>query len=102
MASQGFLPFQYQNERKSGGLTGLAGLPAFFELARVWESLRWNLCARPGDQGGSDPWVMLSLVLLNLAGGICIDDIDTLASWGRTVGVGPVPRRLWKQTRHGW
>ena len=33
--SQGVLPFQYEREKKSRGLTALEGLPAHLELAQV-------------------------------------------------------------------
>lgn len=82
MMAQGVLPFQYEEERSSSALTGLAGLPAYFELAVVAgmrESILRHVCARHGEQGWSDVDVVLTLVLLNLAGGDCVDDVDKLA-----------------------
>ena len=33
--AQGFLPFQYEIEKREGGMTGLAGLPVYLEFAQV-------------------------------------------------------------------
>ncbi len=82
MMAQGVLPFQYEVEPSTSGLTGLAGLPAYFELAAVVgmrESSQRYVCARDGEQGWSDVDMILSLILLNLAGGDCVDDIEKLA-----------------------
>ena len=78
--------FRYEVERSGGGLTGLAGLPAYYELAVVAgmrESVTRHVCARSGEQGWSDAESVLSLLLLNLAGGECVDDIEKLAGDAR-------------------
>ena len=33
--AQGILPFKYEEEKKDTGLTGLAGLPVYLDLATV-------------------------------------------------------------------
>ena len=43
------------------------------------ESVAEHVCARGGEQGWSDTESVLSLLLLNLAGGECVDDIEKLA-----------------------
>jgi len=78
---QGVLPFKYECEQTSSGLTALAGLPLYLDLARVAGlagSLNKHLGVRAQGQGWSDSEVVLSLVLLNLAGGNCVDDLDIL------------------------
>ncbi|NIV93112.1 hypothetical protein GWN42_10000 [candidate division KSB1 bacterium] len=35
MMSQGVLPFKHQEEKKEGGMTGLAGSPTYLDLANV-------------------------------------------------------------------
>ena len=76
--SQGILPFKYEAEKKTTGMTALAGLPAYLDLARViglGQSIQRHLKVREGSQGWTDSQMMLSLVLLNLAGGDCVEDI---------------------------
>ena len=63
----------------SNELTSFAGLPLYLELA-----MTTGLCAaiankmKTKSQGWTDQQIILSLVLLNLAGGDCVDDIDRL------------------------
>ncbi len=77
--AQGVLPYKYEEERSEGGMTALAGLPVYLELASVLgmgECIRNHLKVR--EQGWSDEQAVLSLVLLNLAGGDCVEDIKIL------------------------
>ena len=79
--AQGILPFQYEVEKKSGGLTSLAGLPAYLEFAHVMGLRRmidYHVRARDGNQGWTDDQMIMALVLLNLAGGDCVDDLRLL------------------------
>ena len=79
--SQGVLPFQYEEEKTSTGMTALAGLPAYLDLARVVglaRSIGRHVRVREGGQGWSDSQVISSLVLLNLAGGDAVDDLRVL------------------------
>jgi len=76
--AQGALPFKYEEQRQSGGMTALAGLPVYLDLAHVMglsRSVQRHLAVRAG-RGWTDPQVVTSLVLLNLAGGDCVDDLD--------------------------
>lgn len=77
------LPFQYVAPEVRGGLTSLAGLPNYFELAVVAglrESLATHVVARTGEQGWTCGQMVLTLVLLNLAGGDSVDDVERLES----------------------
>ena len=79
--AQGVLPFKYEAEKKTTGMTALAGLPVYLDLARVAglsKSIEKHLKVRKGGQGWTDSQIVLSLVLLNLAGGDCVDDIKIL------------------------
>ena len=81
MMTQGVLPFQYQEEQSSGGMTALAGLPTYLELAHMaglYRSIARHVQLREGKQGWSDTQVITSLVLLNLAGGECVEDLRIL------------------------
>ena len=81
MITQGVLPFKYQEEQKEGGMTALAGLPAYLDLAHVVglrDSITRHVRIREGEQGWTDAQVVLSLVLLNLAGGDCVDVLRIL------------------------
>ena len=78
---QGALPFQYEIEGGSNGLTALAGLPIYLDLSSVMglrESVGRHVHARQGGQGWTDAEMATSLVMLNLAGGDCVDDLRTL------------------------
>jgi len=79
--AQGVLPYSYDKERNESGMTALAGLPPYLELAHVTgmcESIDKNVRAREGKQGYTDRQIVMSLVLLNLAGGDCVDDLRIL------------------------
>ena len=79
MMTQDRLPFQYSSMNSSSELTSFAGLPLYLELA-----MATGLCAAIADkmktksQGWTDQQIILSLILLNLAGGDCVEDIDRL------------------------
>lgn len=76
--TQGVLPFKYEEEKNTSGLTALAGLPIYLDLAKVIglsKSIQKHLRIRQNSQGWTDSQLVLSLVLLNLAGGDCVDDL---------------------------
>jgi len=80
--AQGVLPFQYQEQSTVAGLTALAGLPTYLDLAQasgLRDAIQGHLSVRgEGTQGWTDSQVVMALILLNLAGGDCIADIDRL------------------------
>lgn len=79
--AQGALPFKYELQRQAGGMTALAGLPVYLDLAHVMgvsRSVKKHLSVRASSRGWADAQVVTSLVLLNLAGGDCVDDLDIL------------------------
>ena len=79
--TQGALPFQYAQEKGSTGLTGLAGLAAYLDLwqiAGLPRSVSWRLGINEGRQGWTEAQVVTSLVLLNLTGGECVEDLRLL------------------------
>ncbi|MDD5501753.1 MAG: IS1380 family transposase [Candidatus Omnitrophica bacterium] len=79
--AQGILPFKYETEKKTTGMTALAGLPVYLDLVQIMglsKSIERHLKIRKGGQGWTDSQMVLSLVLLNLAGGDCVDDIKML------------------------
>lgn len=80
MSKQGILSYRIESDHSSQYLTALAGLGPYLDLAcasgfvgSLWRNLR--AC---GEQGWSDHQIVMSLVLLNLAGGECVDDLDNL------------------------
>lgn len=82
MTAQGVLPFLYEAEPTASGMTALAGLPPYLELAMVsglTGSIRRHLqvCADQ-DQGWTDTQIVMPLVLLNVAGGSSVDDLKIL------------------------
>jgi hypothetical protein len=80
--AQGILPFQYEIEKSPSGMTALAGLPAYLDLALVsglTKSIRRHLLVLSAQsQGWTDVQIVMSLVLLNLAGGNCVNDLRVL------------------------
>ena len=80
--AQGILPFQYEIEKLPSGMTSLAGLPAYLDLALVsglTKSIRQHLLVWSArSQGWTDVQIVMSLVLLNLAGGNCVNDLRIL------------------------
>ncbi len=79
--TQGVLPFKYEEEKTQSGMTALAGLPVYLDLAKVIglsKSIQKHLKVRDNFQGWTDSQMVMSLVLLNLAGGDCVDDLKIL------------------------
>jgi hypothetical protein len=77
---QGILPYKYEEERKAAGMTSLAGLPLYLDLAcalDIPKSINRHLDLRP-SQGWTDSQMVLSLMLLAIAGGDCVDDLKVL------------------------
>ncbi len=79
--AQKALPYEYEIEDSKAGLTSLGGLPTYLDLAAsagLLGSIDRHIGIRTGDQGWTDRQMILSLVLLNLVGGDCVEDIDKL------------------------
>lgn len=79
--TQGILPFKYEVENQESGMTALGGLATYLDLAHasgLWRSIDRHMKVRAGEQGWTDSEVVMSLVLLNLAGGDCVEDVDRL------------------------
>jgi len=76
---QGVLSYKYEEEKANTGMTALAGLPVYLDLASVLglgDHIRTHLHVKA--QGWTDEQMILSLILLNLAGGDCVDDLGIL------------------------
>jgi hypothetical protein len=76
---QGVLSYKYEEEKTNTGMTALAGLPVYLDLASVLglgDHIRTHLQTKA--QGWTDEQMILSLILLNLAGGDCVDDLRIL------------------------
>lgn len=79
--AQGVLPFKYEVAENQSGMTALAGLPAYLDLAAVaglGPAIDKYVKVRTGEQGWLDRHIVISLILLNLAGGDCVDDLSRL------------------------
>jgi len=77
--SQGLLSFKYEMEKKDTGMTALAGLPIYIDLASAMgmgDSIDRHLHVK--QQGWMDRQTLLSLIMMNLAGGDCVDDLRKL------------------------
>ena len=113
--AQGLLPFQYEVEKKPGGMTALAGLPLYWELAHslgLRRLINKHVHARQGDQGWTDDQMIMTLVDLQLAGGDCVDDVRVLEAddglcqllrevefYGRTRSERRALERRWRKPR---
>jgi hypothetical protein len=79
--AQGVLPIKYELEKSEAGMTALAGLPLYLDLAAVIglsKSIEKHVRVRVGQQGWTDTQVVLALILLNLAGGEHVEDLQQL------------------------
>jgi len=112
MLAQGVLPFRYEAEPTNSGMTALAGLPAYLELAAVSgliKSIRRHLqvCTEK-KQGWTDSQIVMPLVLLNLAGGESVDDLRILEGDRgfvqvlRRVEMHGLPRRVRREQGRRW
>ena len=114
--TQGALPFKYEEEKKDVGLTSFAGLPVFLDLFKkmnLFSIVDRHLQAKADKQGWADSQLVLSLLLLNLCGCDCVDDIRYLESdsglrrflknlelrnaWGR---IREKVKRRWRKPNH--
>ena len=79
---QGTVAFKYEENHSENSITGFAGLPVYLDLVTVTElaaSIDEHLALRPVEENvWSDVEQIVSLILLNVAGGDGVDDIDKL------------------------
>jgi len=81
MMTQGELAFKYEEDRQGEGMTGMAGIGTYLDLAcrsGLVRSIERHVKARERGQGWTDAEIVLSLIMLNLTGGECVDDINRL------------------------
>ena len=80
--SQKTLPFKFEENKKERGITSLGGGVALYSgLAHIMglsKSVMDHIRVRECTQGWTDSQVIMSLILLNLSGGDCIDDLNIL------------------------
>jgi hypothetical protein len=82
MMTQGVLPFKYEEEERTGGMTALGGLPIYMEAMHQVGLKKWveeHVGVR-GHQGWKDWQVVASIVLLNIAGGESVEDLRIMAN----------------------
>lgn len=75
--SQGVLGFKYEEEKQDTGMTGLAGLPVYLDLIKAMglpELIGRHLQIK--QRGWTDAQMVLSLLLMNIAGGDCVEDLS--------------------------
>ena len=79
MMPQSLPSYQYLPDATGRQLTSFGGLPLFLDMA-----IKSGLCAKikrclnTKSQGWNDLQIILSLILLNIAGGDCVEDIERL------------------------
>ena len=75
--AQGILGFKYEEEKHNTGMTGLGGLPVYLDLMHAMdlpELIGRHLQVK--ERGWTDAQMVSSLILLNLAGGDCVEDLS--------------------------
>jgi hypothetical protein len=113
--AQGVLPFQYEVDKKPGGMTALGGLPLYLDFSHLMGLRRLiaeHVRARQGDQGWTDDQMIMAMVLLNVAGGGCVEDVRMLEGdegfcrvlrevewYGRTSSERRALNRRWRKER---
>ena len=109
--SQKTIPFKYEESKRDRGITSLGGLPLYLVLgyaAGLYESVRKHIKIREDGQGWADSQVIMSLILLNLAGGDCVEDLNILeADEGfcrvlRRVELSDLSRKQWRKQERRW
>jgi hypothetical protein len=107
--SQGLLGFKYEEEKHDTGMTGLAGLPVYLDLMqalRLSEVIGRYLQVK--ERGWTDAQLVSSLLLLNLAGGDCVEDLRKLEKDEgfcrilRRVGQQGISRRERREQERRW
>lgn len=105
------LGYEYEIEEGKAGLTSFGGLPTYLDLASatgLLKAIDRQMRIRSGGQGWTDRQMIMSLVLLNLAGGDCVEDIEKLeADEGlcrvlRKVELSGLPRKEKKAHKKRW
>src|SRR5437588_579223 len=93
MMAQGMLGFQYEDDGSAMGMTSLGGLPVYLDLMRasgLVDAIREHVHVA-GKQGWLDVQMVLALIVLNVAGGDCVEDTERLEADG---GFAEVLRRV--------
>ena len=112
MYKQGVLPFRYECETTDSGMTALAGLPIYLELAIVSglaDSIQHHLGACSlKKQGWTDTQIVMGLILLNIVGGDSVDDLrilegdEGLVKLIRRIGFSGHPRKERREQERRW
>lgn len=81
--AQGILPYQYEMEKSANNMTARAGLLLYLDLMKAMglsRQIESEVRTRKDSQGWTDAQIIEALILLNQAGGECVEDIDQLES----------------------
>ena len=101
---QGVLAFQYLGGETGKGMTARSGLGVYLDLlyaAGLPQAANREIHLR-AQQGHDDGQMLVALVLLNIAGGECVRDIDSLegdAGLALLVRQGERHERGWREQR---
>jgi len=110
-SKQGILSYRIERESANRNLTGLAGLAPYLDLAcgsGMVSSINRNLNVRELGQGWTDVQIVMSLILLNLVGGDCVDDLNHLEAdegFGvllKRCETQGLPRRVRREMKKRW
>jgi len=90
----GVLPYYIEVEPGKSGMTALAGLSPYLDLmqvVKIRESVERHIHLLENGQGWTAAQLVTHAVLVNLAGGDCVDDLERLSA---DAGFGEVVRRV--------
>lgn len=79
--SQGVLPLRFEEEKGDPKITGHAGLVLYLDILKKMnfkEMIRQHLNTEKKAQGWPAEWILISLILMNLAGGESVSDMRIL------------------------
>lgn len=79
--TQDVLPFKYEEEKKSTGTTAFGGSVLFLDLLYKMDFgnlVRENVFAKKNRQGWTDLHFLICMMLINVCGGNCVDDVKIL------------------------
>lgn len=81
MVHQTILPYHLEEEKNSVNLTKFGSIPIFLELCHscgLFSTIKEKLCIQSNQSDWKDEDLIFSIILLNLTGADCVEDIDSL------------------------
>ncbi len=81
MIQKNILPYHLEEEKNSVNITKFGSMPIFLELCYscgFFNTIKEKLCVQSKNSDWKDEDLLFSIILLNITGADCIEDIDSL------------------------